>query len=141
MFHACLFGDRVWQPGGARDDAGPKLYRENYSMRAAFLAVLAAALSFTAAVPAQAVGIRHAFCLQGQEYPGLSYCTYDSYAQCQATASGRQLQCIANPYFAGVSDDPRATPYPYSQRQRVRPRPPTPNLYAPFPNLFEFQED
>jgi hypothetical protein len=91
--------------------------------------------------PAHAVGIRHAFCLQGDEYPGLSYCTFDTYAQCQATASGRLLQCIANPYFAGVSDDPRATPYPYPHRQRIRSRPPAPNPFAPLPNLFEFQED
>jgi hypothetical protein len=111
-------------------------------MRRVVLAVLAfGGLSLTSTGPADAVGIRHAFCLQGQEYPGLSYCTYDTYAQCQATASGRQLICIANPYFAGVSDDPRATPYPYKHKQRLRPRPPAPNPFAPFPNLLEFEED
>jgi Protein of unknown function (DUF3551) len=29
----------------------------------------------------------------------LSNCTFNSYQQCQATASGRFLQCIENPYF------------------------------------------
>jgi hypothetical protein len=75
----------------------------------------AGALVLFGALPAQAVGTRHAFCLQGYEYPGLSYCTFDTYAQCQATASGRNLACIANPYFAGVSDDPYA--YPNRGRQ------------------------
>ena len=37
--------------------------------------------------------------MQGNEMPGLSNCTFDSYQQCSATASGRFLYCIANPYF------------------------------------------
>jgi hypothetical protein len=116
-------------------------------MRAALFAALTigglamGGVSFMPVESAHAVGIRHAFCLQGDEYPGLSYCTFDTYAQCQATASGRLLQCIANPYFAGVSDDPRATRYPYPQRQRVRQRPPRPNPFAPLPNPFVFEED
>ena len=77
----------------------------------------------------RAVGVRHAFCLQGQEYPGLSNCTFDTYAQCMATASGRLLTCVANPYFAGESDDP------YAYQNRGRPMPPgyipTPPSYYP----------
>jgi hypothetical protein len=69
------------------------------------------ALAIIATVPAHAFGERHPFCLQGDEWPGLSNCRFDSYAQCLASASGRALQCIANPYFAGRSDDPYATPY------------------------------
>lgn len=56
---------------------------------------------------AQAVGSRYPFCLQGDEFPGLSNCTYTSYQQCQASASGRFLTCIANPYF-NPGGDPRA---------------------------------
>ena len=66
---------------------------------------------------AQAVGSRHAFCLQGNEYPGLSYCVFDTYAQCLASASGRNLACVANPYFVGESDDP----YAYQNRGRAIP--------------------
>jgi hypothetical protein len=106
-----------------------------------FTALVMGGLSLAMNGPAHAVGTRHAFCLQGDEYPGLSYCTFDTYEQCQATASGRLLQCIANPFFAGVSDDPRATPYPYPHRSRSRPRPPAPNPFAPFPNPFDFSED
>jgi hypothetical protein len=67
------------------------------------------------ATPAKAFGEKHAFCLTGDEWPGLSNCTFDSYAQCQASASGRPLSCISNPYFAGQSDDP----YAYQNRPRV----------------------
>jgi hypothetical protein len=56
-------------------------------------------LALVGAVPAEAIGTRHPFCIQGDEYPGLSNCTFNSYQQCQATASGRFLQCIENPYF------------------------------------------
>lgn len=78
-------------------------------MRHVALATLAACgFALLSATPAQAVGSRHPFCLQGDEYPGLSACTFDTYAQCLATASGRKLYCIANPYFAGETDDPYA---------------------------------
>jgi len=85
--------------------------RENvmrrFEMRKAILAVLAAsALAALGAAPAEAVGTRYPFCLQGDEYPGLSYCTFTSYEQCQATASGRFLQCIANPYYVSESEPP-----------------------------------
>jgi hypothetical protein len=60
--------------------------------------VLAASgLAALGAAPAEAVGTRYPFCLQGDEYPALSHCTFASYEQCQATASGRFLYCIANP--------------------------------------------
>jgi hypothetical protein len=58
--------------------------------------------------PAEAVGTRYPFCITGDEQPGLSNCTFISYEQCAATASGRRLYCIPNPYFVGESDDPRA---------------------------------
>jgi hypothetical protein len=88
------------------------------------------ALTLIGAMPAQAYGTRHAFCLQGYEYPGLGYCPFDSYEQCQATASGRNLTCVANPFFAGRSDDP------YAYQNRGRPFPPDyypvpPNAYYP----------
>jgi hypothetical protein len=74
--------------------------------------------------PANAYGTRHAFCIQGDEYPGLSTCTFDTYAQCLATASGRSLICVANPYFIGESNDPRVL------QNRNRP---FPQGYIPYP--------
>jgi Protein of unknown function (DUF3551) len=79
-----------------------------------FAALAMGALVIAGAGPAQAVGIRHPFCLQGNEHPGLSDCTFDYYGQCMATASGRFLTCVANPYYAGASDDP----YAYRHRHR-----------------------
>jgi hypothetical protein len=88
-------------------------------MRHIVVTVLAAAgLATLTALPAQAVGTRHPFCLQGDEFPGLSHCTFDSYGQCMATASGRFLTCVANPFFEGLADDP------YAYRTRNRPPPP-----------------
>ena len=74
------------------------------------------ALAMLASAPAHAFGERHPFCLQGDEYPGLSYCTFTSYEQCQATASGRFLYCIANPYYVSESEPPRAAYRPLPGR-------------------------
>ena len=84
-------------------------------MRHIVITVLAAAgLATLTAPPAQAVGTRHPFCLQGDEFPGLSHCTFDSYEQCMATASGRFLTCIANPLFRGPGRQPLCVPHPQS---------------------------
>jgi hypothetical protein len=91
-------------------------------MRGMFL-TLAAAGGLVAAglAPAHAVGTRYPVCIQGNEYPGLSGCYFTSFQQCQATASGRFLTCIANPYYGGggepgVYRERRPPPgYPYSR--------------------------
>jgi hypothetical protein len=86
-------------------------------MRYVVLALLAAGgLAMVGTAPAEAVGTRYPFCIQGYEYPGLSNCTYTSYEQCQATASGRFLYCVENPFYNRGGPDPRA----YSGRQHVR---------------------
>jgi hypothetical protein len=79
-------------------------------MRNVGLALLAAGgLAMVGGAPASAVGTQYPFCIQGDEYPGLSNCTFTSYEQCQATASGRNLQCIENPFYnPGGDPDPRA---------------------------------
>ncbi|HET7122741.1 MAG TPA: DUF3551 domain-containing protein [Bradyrhizobium sp.] len=77
-------------------------------MRIAVLAVLTASgLAMLGTAPAGAVGSRYPFCIQGNEFPGLTNCTFTSYEQCQATASGRFLYCVANPYYNPGSIDPR----------------------------------
>jgi hypothetical protein len=76
-------------------------------MRNAVLFLLAASgLVMAGSAPAEAVGTRYPFCIQGNEFPGLSNCTFTSYEQCQATASGRFLYCVENPYF-NPGGDPR----------------------------------
>jgi hypothetical protein len=67
-------------------------------MRNLVLALLAAGgLAMAGTAPAGAVGTRYPFCIQGDEFPALSNCTFTSYEQCQATASGRLLYCIREP--------------------------------------------
>jgi hypothetical protein len=79
--------------------------RSEIFMRSLILALLAASgAAFVVASPAHAVGTRYPFCIQGGEFPGLSNCTFTSYEQCKATASGRYLTCIANPYYQGAGD-------------------------------------
>ncbi|PDT87646.1 hypothetical protein CO669_24330 [Bradyrhizobium sp. Y36] len=87
------------------------------------LAFITFSLASIASTPARAFGKNHPFCLTGDEWPGLSNCRFDTYAQCQASASGRALSCIANPFFVGQSDDP----YAYQNR----PRPLAPGYYLP----------
>jgi hypothetical protein len=87
------------------------------------LALATFALALGASLPAHAFGTRHPFCLTGDEWPGLSNCRFDTYAQCQASASGRALTCIANPFFAGESDDLYAYPN--------RPQAQTPGYFLP----------
>lgn len=77
-------------------------------MRNVILALLAASgLAMVGTAPAQAFGTHYPFCLQGDEFPGLSNCSFTSYAQCEASASGRNLSCLANPYFNAGDRDPR----------------------------------
>jgi hypothetical protein len=77
-------------------------------MRKVILGVLAASgLAMVGTAPAEAVGSRYPFCIQGDEYPGLSNCTFTSYEQCQATASGRFLYCVENPYYNAGNPGPR----------------------------------
>jgi hypothetical protein len=83
-------------------------------MRNVVLALLAASGLAVGAVPAEAVGTRYPFCLQGKDSPALSNCTYTSYQQCQATASGQFLYCIENPYYNPCDQRP------YRGRNRVR---------------------
>ena len=80
-------------------------------MRHVVLGLLVAdGLAMVGSAPAEAVGTRYPFCIQGDEYPGLSNCTFTSYEQCQATASGRLLYCIENPFYNAGGEpggDPR----------------------------------
>jgi len=62
------------------------------------------ALASFIGTPAHAVGVRYPFCIQGDRYPGLSNCSFETYQQCQATASGIGQNCIANPFYAGDND-------------------------------------
>ena len=72
-------------------------------MRAAIWALMA--IGFFAAIdaaPAAAAGMP--FCIKGCDFSGAGDCSFASYAQCQATASGRDATCAANPYFSASAE-------------------------------------
>ena len=56
------------------------------------------------------------FCIRGCDFGGgLGDCSFSSYEQCRATASGREASCAANPYF-NAKDELQ----PYSSRRTQR---------------------
>jgi hypothetical protein len=62
------------------------------------------------------------YCLQGRQtgYPG--DCGFDTYEQCQATASGRDAYCGINPRFAFARQDPRGWNPERRIPRRAQPR-------------------
>ncbi|HEV7636687.1 MAG TPA: DUF3551 domain-containing protein [Bradyrhizobium sp.] len=52
------------------------------------------------------------FCIKGCDFgSGLGDCSFTSYQQCQAAASGRAATCAANPYFSPRAElQPNAGP-------------------------------
>src|SRR5258708_6469955 len=99
-------------------------------MRATFALPIVATVSLAfatfvlvsvASTPARAFGVRHAFCLTGDEWPGLSNCTFDAYAQCQASSSGRALTCIAIRISPGKATIPTRTKIARARRRRAIP--------------------
>jgi hypothetical protein len=87
--------------------------REETLMRKIALALLAGAgFALINTAPAAAFAPDHPFCLIGDGHPIPGDCSYDSYGQCQATASGQRLFCNLNPYFVPGG-------YPRGHRGRV----------------------
>ena len=66
--------------------------------------------------PAQARD--YPFCINGDRYDGaIRYCSFDTYEQCLATASGLKAYCEANPFFA-YPEKPRID-YPRKPRRQL----------------------
>jgi len=69
-------------------------------MRNVLLMALAAGAAASIG-PAPAQARDYPFCIKGDSYESpIGDCSFDSYQQCQAAASGRLTYCEANPYFA-----------------------------------------
>lgn len=83
-------------------------------MRAAILAVLAiGAASAINMTPAPAQARELPFCMKGQGIADAhGDCSYATYEQCAASASGRYNYCDANPFYVG-----NAAPAPAPQRR------------------------
>jgi Protein of unknown function (DUF3551) len=71
-------------------------------MRNAMLALLAlcSAAAATLGGPTPAAAIDYPWCIQGGGWGVPGDCSYRSYAECMATASGRRVYCNANPRMA-----------------------------------------
>jgi uncharacterized protein DUF3551 len=72
------------------------------------LSILAVTLSSSCG--SAQVSTQYPFCLQGDDYPGWSNCTFTDFQQCQASASGTLDECMANPWYQAGADT--ATPSP-----------------------------
>ena len=88
-------------------------------MRKALLALMAiGAVSMIDTTPAEARD--YPFCIKGGEYLDVNGdCSFDTYAQCQATASGRLAYCDANPFYRSHAMPRQESRRPYP---RTRPR-------------------
>jgi hypothetical protein len=68
-------------------------------MRLIFLALLIVGGS-AAPGPAQAqTATQYQFCIQGIDNPGWSGCSFKSFQECQAAASGTEAECLSNPWY------------------------------------------
>ena len=73
-------------------------------MRRAWLALMAAGAA-SAAIAMPAAAREFPYCIKGCDFGGgAGDCSFTSLAQCQATASGRDASCAANPYFNAKAD-------------------------------------
>jgi hypothetical protein len=76
----------------------------------AILALLAAGAAVTAS-SGPAAAFDYPYCIQGRGWGVPGDCSYRTYAECMATASGRNVYCNANPRVA-FRRQPRGRPYP-----------------------------
>jgi hypothetical protein len=70
-----------------------------------------AAVSFLVLAPSAAQARDYPYCIKGEYYDsGVGDCSFDTYQQCLATASGRRAYCDVNPFYRFLEDDPAAYP-------------------------------
>ncbi len=71
--------------------------------RAVWALMVCCAASTMGALPAAARD--YPFCIKGCDFgAGRGDCSFSTYQQCQATASGRDAYCDANPYFTASAE-------------------------------------
>lgn len=72
--------------------------------------------------PAAAVADGAPFCLKGCDFGGgggMGDCSFTSYQQCMATASGRDASCDANPSFRPAVNEMRTSGHVRMSRRRL----------------------
>jgi hypothetical protein len=85
---------------GSPSYSGLRYQRTATIMRNAVLALMVlGSLGMPGIAPASAADFP--YCIRGDNYESvLGDCSFATYAQCQATASGRAAYCAENPYFS-----------------------------------------
>jgi hypothetical protein len=78
-------------------------------MRTLFLAIVTSATVLVTGVTEVAAS-DYRDCIQGEDFAGAGDCSFASYQQCQATASGRTASCGANLRLPNVVPADRARP-------------------------------
>ena len=69
-------------------------------MRNFLLATAALGALASIGIPAPVQARDYPFCIKGAEYDNsIGDCSFDTYEQCLATASGRKAYCDANPFY------------------------------------------
>lgn len=66
------------------------------NLRLTLLAV--SVLGMTTPASAQ-TATNYPFCIQGVDNPGWSGCSFSSFQQCEASASGTESECLSNPWY------------------------------------------
>jgi hypothetical protein len=85
-------------------------------MPKALVAFSAAAIIFALA-PTTATARDLPFCIKGCDFGGSrGDCSFVSYQQCQATASGRDAYCDVNPYFNASADGQSGRVHQYRRK-------------------------
>ncbi len=70
---------------------------------------IGAVASFAVLAPSAAQARDYPYCIKGADYgSSVGDCSFDTYQQCQATASGRFDYCDVNPFYA--NKQPTASP-------------------------------
>ena len=74
-------------------------------------ACIGAVVSFLGLAPSVAQARDYPYCIKGDYYVSAAGdCSFDTYQQCLATASGRRMYCDVNPFYRPQEDDPAAYP-------------------------------
>jgi hypothetical protein len=77
-------------------------------MRCVFLAFLTVG-GFLMSDPSSAqTATQYPFCVQGVDNPGWSGCSFTSFHECQAAASGTEAECLSSPWYKAGGNEAAA---------------------------------
>lgn len=85
-------------------------------MRSALLALMAIG-TFSMIDMTPAAARDYPYCIKGAQWLSpLGDCSFDTYEQCQATASGRLAYCDVNPFYRSYNEMPQRDGRRYQRR-------------------------